>query len=317
MEEAIALSMASLQEDEQRRQQQAADAAPAPATAPQAPAAPQPLSYAELAAATSDFAPRSLVGVGGFGSVYRAAALASLPQCGACAVKRLITGGGDPGGRGGRGGRGARGGRGVGDGAMAEVLKEVELLGRCAPHANLLPLLGYCHEAAHPPCLVYPLCAGGTLEDRLMPHTSAAKGRLAALGWAEAPAPLSWRARLAILRDAARALSHLHAQSLLHGDVKPSNILLGGGGGGGGARLADFGLSRMAKTQEAPSGATQASVSAVKGTAAFLDPIYVQDGLATELTDGFALGVTMLVTLTGLPATGLKQKWSVMPLLEP
>ena len=121
-----------------------------------------------------------------------------------------------------------------------------------------------------------------------MPHTSAAKGRLAALGWAEAPAPLSWRARLAILRDAARALSHLHAQSLLHGDVKPSNILLGGGGGG--ARLADFGLSRMAKTQEAPSGATQASVSAVKGTAAFLDPIYVQSGQLTELTDGFALG---------------------------
>ena len=142
MEEAIALSMASLQEDEQRRQQQAADAAPPPAPAPQAPAAPQPLSYAELAAATSDFAPRALVGVGGFGSVYRAAALASLPQHGACAVKRLITGGGDPGGRGGRGASG---------GAMAEVLKEVELLGRCAPHANLLPLLGYCLEPVASP----------------------------------------------------------------------------------------------------------------------------------------------------------------------
>ena len=149
-----------------------------------------------------------------------------------------------------------------------------------------------------------------------MPHTTAAKVRLAALGWAEVPVPLSWRERLAILRDAAHALSHLHAQSLLHGDVKPSNILLGGGGGG--ARLADFGLSRMAKKQEtSPSGATQASVSAVKGTASFLDPIYVQGGLVTELTDGFALGVTMLVTLTGLPATDLKQKWSAMPRLEP
>mgnify|MGYP006061950139 FL=1 len=101
-----------------------------------------------------------------------------------------------------------------------EVLKEVALLGRCTPHANLLPLLGYCLEASRQPCLVYPLCAGGTLEDRLL-LTSAGFGRLAALGWAELPVPLTWLQRLTILRDAARALVHLHAQQpvLLHGDV--------------------------------------------------------------------------------------------------
>ena len=157
---------------------------------------------------------------------------------------------------------------------MAEVLKEVELLGRCAPHANLLPLLGYCLEVARSPCLVYPLCSGGTLEDRLMPDAPGALGRLAALGWAATPAPLPWRARLAILRDAARALAHLHGQQLLHGDVKPSNILLDGGAAAVSARLADFGLARMAKQHEqAAPGASVASVSAVKGTAAFLDPI--------------------------------------------
>ena len=101
---------------------------------------------------------------------------------------------------------------------MAELLTEVELLSRYH-HENLMPLLGYC-LAPEAPCLVYPLARGGNLEDRLL-LTSAGFDRLAALGWAEPPAPLTWPHRLTILRDAARALVHLHAQQpvLLHGDV--------------------------------------------------------------------------------------------------
>ena len=51
--------------------------------------------------------------------------------------------------------------------------------------------------------------------------------------------------------------------------IKPSNILLDARGE---ARLADFGLARVAK-QRGGTDATVASVSAVCGTAAFLDPI--------------------------------------------
>jgi len=188
------------------------------------------LTYLELQTATNDFA--QAVGTGGFASVYRTeGALPSLPHHGPCAVKRLAAeadaAGGGQAGRGGgrgRGGRGGgRGGRGCG-GVAREVLKEVSLLGRCAPHASLLPLLGYCLEASRLPCLVYPLCEGGTLEDRLL-LTSAGFDRLAALGWAEPPAPLAWPHRLTILRDVARALVHLHAQQpvLLHGDVAASS----------------------------------------------------------------------------------------------
>ena len=54
-----------------------------------------------------------------------------------------------------------------------------------------------------------------------------------------------------------------------HAQIKPSNILLDARGE---ARLADFGLARVAK-QRAGTNATVASVSAVCGTAAFLDPI--------------------------------------------
>ena len=34
----------------------------------------------------------------------------------------------------------------------------------------------------------------------------------------------------------------------------------------------------------------------------------LQSGVATELTDGFAFGVTMLMALTGLPTAGIKQR---------
>ena len=45
----------------------------------------------------------------------------------------------------------------------------------------------------------------------------------------------------------------------------------------------------------------------------------VNDGVATELTDGFAFGVTVLMALTGLPAAEIKQrcrhmlKWPTQP----
>ena len=51
--------------------------------------------------------------------------------------------------------------------------------------------------------------------------------------------------------------------------IKPSNILLDARGE---ARLADFGLARVAK-QRGGTDATFATASAVCGTAAFLDPI--------------------------------------------
>ena len=51
--------------------------------------------------------------------------------------------------------------------------------------------------------------------------------------------------------------------------IKPSNILLDARGE---ARLADFGLARVAK-QRAGTDATIATASAVCGTAGFLDPI--------------------------------------------
>ena len=91
---------------------------------------------------------------------------------------------------------------------MAELLTEVDLLSRCR-HECLMPLLGYC-LAEEAPCLVYPLARGGNLEDRLLGGPSAAE-RLRLLGFPTPPPPLTWLARVRIVRDVMRALDYLHS----------------------------------------------------------------------------------------------------------
>ncbi|EOD20710.1 hypothetical protein EMIHUDRAFT_241925, partial [Emiliania huxleyi CCMP1516] len=234
-----------------------------------------------LIAATDGFAEARKVGEGGFGRVYRADALPSLPRV-ACgfAVKTALVG--------------------VGAQGLAELQSEVRTLS-AACHPSLLPLLGVCLAPSRA-CLVYPLCRGGSLEDRLY-RSPAALQRLRMLGFETAPPPLSSAARLRVLRDAARALHYLHTLSpmILHRDVSAGNILLDERGNG---YLADVGLARAA---EATAGAqvSHLSTQRIFGKPGYMDPIILNDGQASQLTDGFALGITLLVALTGRGALGL------------
>jgi serine/threonine protein kinase len=150
------------------------------------------------------------VGEGGFGVVYRADALPSRPVLGPVAIKRL----------------GADSQQG-----LNELMSEVQLLGTCR-HEHLLPLLAFCYEGGVG-CLVYPLMAGGSLEDRLVRDDDDASRRLASLLPAAGAArpPLTWQQRLRAVRDATRALVFLHTPTatrpvILHRDIKPANVLL-------------------------------------------------------------------------------------------
>ena len=90
------------------------------------------------------------------------------------------------------------------------------------------------------------------------------------------------------------------ASQVLHRDVKPANILLDERGT---ARLADVGLAKVADA--AAANATHMSTRNVAGTPAFLDPLYLSTLQQSELTDGFAAGITLLMALVGQPALGL------------
>jgi serine/threonine-protein kinase len=81
-----------------------------------------------------------------------------------------------------------------------------------------------CGEVAGVPYLAYELVPGARPLD-------------------EAAADLDLRARVELVRDAARALGHAHAAGVVHRDVKPENLLVGADGR---LRVADFGLAAAA-----------------------------------------------------------------------
>ena len=237
------------------------------------------LPLGELAEATGGFGDAKLIGSGGYGRVYIADALPSLPPASLppqlrglpVAVKKAKSG----------------------QHELSNLQREVSVLRQCS-HPHLLPLLGYYLER-EAPCLVFPLMRGGSFADRLWP-SEADPEHLRRLS--VSLAPLDWRARLRILRQATDALLYLHTPLadgkgiVIHRDFKPENILLDERLN---AYLADTGFAKM----ERPDASSKRSVSnALYLTKGYLDPIIGEGGDYSPLTDGYALGITLLVTLT-------------------
>ena len=93
---------------------------------------------------------------------------------------------------------------------------------------------------------------------------------------------------------------------MLHRDIKPPNLLLDEPLC---VKLADFGIAKMAADG---AGHVSLSHAPVAGTSGFLDPLLTNDQIMNELTDGFAMGITILCTLTGLEAKGILSGCRVM-----
>ncbi|KAG8388797.1 hypothetical protein BUALT_Bualt02G0162500 [Buddleja alternifolia] len=164
-----------------------------------------------------------------------------------------------------------------------EFLTEIELLSR-VHHRNLVSLIGYCDEEDEE-MLVYEFMSNGTLRDQLS-------------GKSKVPLNFGMRVRTAL--DAARGILYLHREAnppIFHRDIKASNILLDSKCT---AKVADFGLSRLAPLPDF-GGFVPAHVSTVvKGTPGYVDPEYFLTQKLTDKSDVYSLGVVFLELLTGM-----------------
>jgi serine/threonine protein kinase len=106
-----------------------------------------------------------------------------------------------------------------------------------------------------------------------------------------AESPIPWPRACAWAADLAAALGRAHHAGIIHGDVKPANIMITEEGE---VKLSDFGIARFA-TQVSGSGR-------IMGTPAYLAPEQIMGEPHSTRSDLFSLGIVLYQMLTGVPA---------------
>jgi serine/threonine protein kinase len=102
--------------------------------------------------------------------------------------------------------------------------------------------------------------------------------------------PVPWPRACSWAADLASALGRAHQCGIIHGDVKPANIMVTEDGH---VKLSDFGIARFA-TQVSGSGR-------IMGTPAYLAPEQILGQPHSSRSDLFSLGIVLYQMLTGVP----------------
>jgi serine/threonine protein kinase len=220
-------------------------------------------TFNELRVATRNFRPDSVLGEGGFGSVFKGwidektLAPTRPGTWMVIAVKKLNQ-------------EGYQGHK--------EWLAEVNYLGQLS-HPYLVKLVGYCVEDEHR-LLVYEFMPRGSLENHLFRRGSYFQ-------------PLSWNLRMKIALGAAKGLAFLHSDDakVIYRDFKTSNVLLDANFN---AKLSDFGLAK-----DGPIGDKSHVSTRVMGTHGYAAPEYLATGHLTTKSDVYSFGVVLLEMLSG------------------
>jgi len=138
-------------------------------------------------------------------------------------------------------------------------------------------LIGWCHGRRRL-LLVYELVSNGSLDGHLY----------------STEATLTWPTRYQIILGLSSAVLYLHQewdQCVVHGDIKPSNIMLDESFN---AKLGDFGLARLIDH-----GMSLQTMTAVAGTPGYLDPECVITGKASTESDMYSFGIVLLEIACG------------------
>lgn len=231
------------------------------------PYGPSRLPYKLLKQVTNNFDKEQILGIGGFGTVYKGADESGRE----IAVKLLHNTS-----------------AGLED---TEFQREFENL-RGLKHQNIVELVGFCNELVEEPavfegkqvtavCLRTALCFeyvhGGSLHKHISDESTG----------------LNWHTRYRIIKGVCDGLKYLHEgleSPIMHFDLKPDNILLDKNMT---PKIADFGLSRLFGEEN-----TKKTMSSV-GTCGYWPPEYIKHQIISREFDIFSLGVIIVKIMTG------------------
>ncbi len=186
--------------------------------------------------------------------------------------------------------------------------REVRSLIRLS-HPHIVKVLDAGEVRGHP-FVVMEYLAGGSLKDRM---GGGPGGRAA---------PMSPQSLRGWLLELAKAIDFLHAQSHVHRDVKPANILFDRHGN---AFLGDFGIIKALATEEAVGQSNSLTAPGfLVGTPNYVAPEIVMGRQFDGRADQYSLAMTVHETLTGTncmegptpSATVVNQTMVVPPALE-
>ncbi|CAL5345687.1 unnamed protein product [Camellia sinensis] len=230
------------------------------------------VSYAELLKATDGFSEDKLIGVGNYGSVYTGI-LDQVQTIVAVKVLNLQL-----------------------RGASKSFMSECKAV-RTIRHKNLLKILSACSSVDFQgnefKALVYEFMANGSLEKWL--HHDGIENN----GQEEESRNLKLIQRLNIAIDVASAIEYLHCHcdsTIIHGDLKPSNVLLDDEMI---AHVGDFGLAKIISTISNEVVQHQSNSTAVRGTIGYVAPEYAMGSRASTIADVYSYGILLLEMFTG------------------
>jgi len=159
---------------------------------------------------------------------------------------------------------------GFGEDLQQQFLNEAQIVGQLS-HAAVVQLFDVGIDEQGTPFLVMEYVAGSTLEHFFSSSTATIQRACA------------WTV------DLAGALAAAHRAGIIHGDVKPGNILVTKDNK---VKLGDFGIARLA-TQACGSGR-------ILGTPAYLAPEQIRSEIQDQRSDQFSLGIVFYQMLTGV-----------------
>ncbi|HET9123988.1 MAG TPA: protein kinase [Solirubrobacteraceae bacterium] len=165
---------------------------------------------------------------------------------------------------------------GRGDARSALRLKREALVGASLNHPNIVSVYDALIEDGGDVVIVMEYVEGQTLADRI-----------------RSGGPLAPAEALRVLRGVAAALDAIHAQGIVHRDVKPANVLLGRDGA---VKLADLGIADVADRTRIT------SADAVVGSFSYMSAEQLNGAVPSPAMDVYALSAVAYEMLTGQKA---------------